>query len=202
VVLDFRGIQENFMRDKGTDYFENTRRATHVQRQYAIDNPLKFNGCGPRCWGITASDGPGPDTVKIEGVERQFFNYIARGVPFGPNGGTIAPWAVVASLPFAPGIVLPSIEYFVRELHLKANNPYGFKATLNATYAATFGSPGGWVSPWHYGINQGPIVLMIENYRSELLWRLTRRSSYIVSGLQRAGFGGGWLQDASHARRS
>jgi hypothetical protein len=105
----------------------------------------------------------------------------------------------VASLPFAPGIVLPSIEYFVRELNLKASDPYGFKATFNATYPATSGHPGGWVSPWHYGLNQGPIVLMIENYRSELVWRLTRQSPYIVSGLRRAGFDGGWLQETSHA---
>jgi hypothetical protein len=124
---------------------------------------------------------------------RQFFDYVARGVPFGPDDGTIAPWAVVASLPFAPDIVLPSIEYFIRDLHLKAKNPYGFKATFNASYPATAGSPCGWVSPWHYGLNQGPIVLMIENYRSELLWRLTRQSPYIVSGLRRAGFSGGWL---------
>jgi hypothetical protein len=202
IWIDFRGIQDVFMRDKGIDYFENTRRATHVQQQYAIDNPLRFNGYGPRCWGITASDGPGPDTVKIDGVVRQFFNYIARGVPFGPDDGTVAPWAVVASLPFAPDIVLPSIEYFVRELHLKASNPYGFKATFNATYPTKSGGPCGWVSPWHYGLNQGPIVLMIENYRSELLWRLTRQSSYIVSGLRRAGFSGGWLQGLSHVSRS
>jgi hypothetical protein len=191
--IDFRKVQDGYMRDKGIDYFENTRRATHVQQQYAINNPLKFKGYGPTCWGITASDGPGPDTIKIDGVERQFFNYIARGVPFGPDDGTIAPWAVVASLPFAPDIVLPSIEYFIRELKLKANNPYGFKATFNATYPANSGNPSGWVSPWHYGLNQGPIVLMIENYRSELLWRLTRQSPYIVSGLRRAGFRGGWL---------
>ena len=200
--IDFRKIQDGYMRDKGIDYFENTRRATHVQQQYAINNPLKFKGYGPTCWGITASDGPGPDTIKIDGVERQFFNYIARGVPFGPDDGTIAPWAVVASLPFAPDIVLPSIEYFIRELKLKANNPYGFKATFNATYPANSGNPSGWVSPWHYGLNQGPIVLMIENYRSELLWRLTRQSPYIVSGLLRAGFDGGWLQEPSHAYRS
>jgi hypothetical protein len=61
----------------------------------------------------------------------------------------------VASLPFAPGIVLPSIEYFVRELHLKAHNPYGFKATFNATYPAKSGNPYAWVSPWHNGNNQG-----------------------------------------------
>jgi hypothetical protein len=193
--IDFRAIQDDFMRNKGIDYFENTRRATHVQRRYAMDNPLKFNAYGPLCWGITASDGPGPDALKIDGGERRFFNYLARGVPFGPDDGTLAPWAVVASLPFAPDIVLPSIEYYVRELHLKADNPYGFKATFNATYPAKNGGPCGWVSPWHYGLNQGPIVLMIENYRSELLWRLTRRSPYIVGGLRRAGFGGGWLEE-------
>jgi hypothetical protein len=200
IWIDFRGIQDEFMRGKGIDYFENTRRATRVQQRYAIDNPLKFNGYGRNCWGITASDGPGPDCLKIEGIERQFFGYMARGVPFGPDDGTIAPWAVVASLPFAPAIVLPSIEYFVRDLRLKVNNPYGFKATFNPTYPTKLGEPRGWVSPWHYGLNQGPIVMMIENYRSELLWRLTRRSPYVVSGLRRAGFDGGWLQESGKQR--
>ena len=195
IWIDFRDIQDDFMREKGIDYFENSRRATRVQQQYAVHNPLMFTGYGPSCWGITASDGPGPATLKIDGVEREFFDYIARGVPFGPDDGTLAPWAVAASLPFAPDIVLPSIEYFIRELKLKANNPYGFKATFNATYPVKPDNPGGWVSPWHYGLNQGPLVLMIENYRSELLWRLTRRSPYIVSGLRRAGFEGGWLQN-------
>lgn len=161
------------MREKGIDYFENSRRATHVQQRYAIDNPGKFNGYGPNCWGITASDGPGPALVKIDGVERRFFDYVARGVPYGPDDGTIAPWAVVASLPFAPDIVLPAIDYFVHELQLKASNSYGFKATFNATYPAEAANHFGWMSRWHFGINQGPIVLMIENYRSELLWRLT-----------------------------
>jgi hypothetical protein len=197
--IDFRGIQDGFMRGKGIDYFENTRRATQVQQRYAIENPLGFKGYDSNCWGITASDGPGPGCIKIDGIERQFFNYIARGVPFGPDDGTIAPWAVVASLPFAPAIVLPSIEYFVRDLHLKVNNSYGFKATFNPTYPAKPADPRGWVSPWHYGLNQGPIVLMIENYRSELLWRLTKRSPYLVGGLRRAGFKGGWLRETSHA---
>ena len=190
------------MHGKGIDYFENSRRATYVQQEYAIANPLKFNGYGPCCWGITASDGPGPISLKIDGIERQFFYYVARGVPFGPDDGTIAPWAVVASLPFAPEIVLPTIEHLIHQLRLKAFNPYGFKATFNATYPVTSGNPYGWVSPWHYGLNQGPVVLMIENYRSELLWRLTRQSRYIVSGLRRAGFEGGWLREFPHACRS
>lgn len=197
VWIDFHGIQDAFMRDKGIDYFENTRRATYAQQCYAIDNPLKFAGYGKDCWGITASDGPGPDTIKVNGIERQFFDYLARGVPYGPDDGTIAPWAVVASLPFAPEIVLPAIDYLVHEVDLKKGNPYGFKATFNPTYPDKSGNPYGWVSPWHYGINQGPINPMIENYRTGLLWRLMRDCPYIVTGLQRAGFTGGWLSPGS-----
>src|SRR5271156_3479632 len=125
IWIDFRGIQDAFMREKGIDYFENSRRATYVQQRYAIDNPLHFNGYGPLCWGITASDGPGPDVRKIDGIERRFFDYIARGVPFGPDDGTLAPWAVVASLPFAPEVVLPAVEHFIDQLQLKASNLYG-----------------------------------------------------------------------------
>src|SRR5487761_2076301 len=139
IWIDFRGIQDPFMRAKGIDYFENSRRATYIQRQYAIDNPLKFEGYGECCWGITASDGPGPDTIKVNGIERQFFDYVGRGVPYGPDDGTIAPWAVVASLPFAPEIVLPALDYYIHESKLTVLNPYGFKASFNATYPAKFG---------------------------------------------------------------
>ena len=193
VWIDFRGIRDAFMRDKGIDYFENTRRATHVQRAYAIEDPLGFAAYGRDCWGITASDGPGPETVTVDGVERHFFGYLARGVPDGPDDGTIAPWAVVASLPFAPEIVVPAIDYLVHHVHLKTGNPYGFKASFNPTYPAGSGGPNGWVSPWHYGINQGPIVAMIENHRTGLLWQLMRGCPHVVTGLRRAGFTGGWL---------
>ena len=191
--IDFRGIQDAFMREKGIDYFENSRRATYAQQLYAISNPLKFEGYGPQCWGITASDGPGLITIKVNGIERQFFNYVGRGVPFGPDDGTIAPWAVAASLPFAPEIVLPALDYYIHEVKLTKLNPYGFKASFNATYPEKFGNAHGWVSLWHYEINHGPIVLMIENYQTGLLWQLMRTCPCIVNGLHRAGFGGGWL---------
>jgi hypothetical protein len=191
--IDFRGIQDVFMREKGMDYFENSRRATYVQQLYAIDNPLQFKGYGRCCWGITASDGPGPATIKVDGIERQFYDYLARGVPYGPDDGSLAPWAVVASLPFAPEIVLPTIVHFLHELELETSDRYGFKATFNATYPGRSDNVCGWVSPWNYGLNQGPIVLTIENYRSELLWRLMRNCPYTVNGLRRAGFTGGWL---------
>ncbi|MGO4831827.1 glucoamylase family protein, partial [Rhizobiaceae sp. 2RAB30] len=167
----------------------------HVQRKYAIDNPLGFAGYGACCWGITACDGPGPATLKIGDITREFQDYVGRGVPYGPDDGTIAPWVVVASVPFAPGIVLPTIDHFIHEVKLKTQNPYGFKASFNATFPDESGGPYGWISPWHYGIDQGPIVLMIENYRTGLLWEWMRSCPYLTTGLRRAGFRGGWLDE-------
>lgn len=194
VWIDFRGIQDAFMRVKGIDYFENSRRATYVQQQYAIKNPLGFKDYKSCCWGITASEGPGPDTIKINGIERQFFDYVARGVPYGPDDGTLAPFALVASLPFAPEIVLPSIHHCIHQAKMTKFNSYGFKASFNPSHPGDPGNPyGWWVSRWHYGLNQGPIILMIENYRTGLLWKLMRNCPYIASGLHRADFCGGWL---------
>jgi hypothetical protein len=189
--IDFRGIQDAFMRDRGIDYFENSRRATYVHQQYAIRNLLEFEGYNELCWGLTASDGPGWTVRTIKGIKRYFFDYVARGAPFGPDDGTIAPWAVVASLPFAPEIVLPTIKNFA-QMNLGMLEPYGFKATFNRTFPVE-GSDHGWVSPWHFGIDQGPIILMIENYRTGLLWRLMERCPYVITGLRRAGFKNGWL---------
>ncbi|WP_292068758.1 glucoamylase family protein [Mesorhizobium sp.] len=194
VWIDFRGIQDTFMREKGIDYFENSRRATYLQQCYAIMNPRKFDGYGERCWGITASEGPGQATLKLNGIQREFYDYVGRGVPYGPDDGTLAPWAVAASLPFAPEIVLEALGYCIHQAKLKEFNRYGFKAAFNPTHPGELGNPyGWWVSPWHFGINQGPIVLMIENYLSDQVWRLMRGCPHIVAGLRRAGFTGGWL---------
>ena len=196
VWIDFRGIQDDFMRARAIDYFENSRRATYIQQQYAIRNPKKFAGYGEYAWGITASDGPGNKKRRIGGVERRFYAYKARGIPAGPDDGTLAPWAVVASLPFAPEIVLPSLKY-VDENYPEMVNEYGFKCSFNPTFKDGSGSKHGWVSQGYYGLDQGPIVLMIENYRSGLLWRLLRRCPYLNIGLRRAGFAGGWLNAAA-----
>lgn len=193
IWVDFRGIQDAFMRAKGIDYFENSRRATNVQREYAVDNPLRFAHYGEHCWGLTACEGPGPDTINVAGIERQFFDYVARGVPYGPDDGTIAPWALAASLPFAPEIVLPALDYCIHDVKLTESNRYGFKASFNPTYPAASGNPHGWVSPWHFGLNEGPTIVMVENHRTGFVWQLTRGCPYIAGGLRRAGFGGGWL---------
>jgi hypothetical protein len=189
--IDFRGIQDTSMRERGIDYFENSRRATYVHQQYAIRNPLEFEGYGELCWGLTACDGPGWMVKMVKGVERHFFDYVARGAPYGPDDGTIAPWVVIASLPFAPEIVLPTIRHFA-DMDLGMLAPYGFKATFNRTFPVE-GSAFGWVTPYHFGIDQGPIVLMTQNYLTGLLWDLMKKCPAIVTGLRRAGFQGGWL---------
>ena len=192
IWIDFRGIADAYMRGQGIDYFENSRRATLIQQRYAIANPLGFKGYGAHCWGITASDGPGESTRKIDGVQRQFYGYEGRGAPYGIDDGTISPWAVAASLPFAPEIVLPTLHHFVHTLQLHEEHPYGFKASFNQTWVDDAGRAG-WVSPYIFGINVGPILMMVENHRSGTLWKLLHGCQPIIDGLRRAGFSGGWL---------
>jgi len=192
VWVDFRGIQDAFMRDKGIDYFENSRRATYVQQAYAMRNPLGFVGYGKHFWGLTASDGPGRRTRKTNGIKRSFFDYIARGAPYGPDDGTVAPWAVVASLPFAPEIVLSTIQHF-QDVYPPVTGEYCFRCSFNLSFPNKTDADAGWTSLYHFGINLGPVVLMCENHRSGLPWRLMRSCSYVVAGLRRAGFTNGWL---------
>jgi hypothetical protein len=191
--IDFRGLQDAFMRDHGSDYFENSRQATFVHQAYAMENPMQFTGYGEYCWGFTACDGPGWTKQIVNGVERQFFDYNARGAPFGPDDGTVAPWVALASLPFAPEIVIPTVRHMSSLQVGIHDRPYGFKRAFNRTFRVNDGPDGWWVSPYQFGIDQGPVVLMIENYRSELIWSIMRRCPYITAGLRRAGFTGGWL---------
>lgn len=188
--IDFRGIQDEYMRLKAINYFENSRRAIYAQQAYAMRNPKKFAGYGRFSWGITASDGPGPAVRRVNGRNVRFHSYIARSIPYGPDDGTLAPWAVAASLPFAPEVVLPSLSRLNKD-YPEITNEYGFKCSYNPTF--TSGKGKGWVSKGYFGLDQGPIVMMIENYRTGLIWRLMRRCPYIVEGLRRAGFSGGWL---------
>jgi len=188
--IDFRGIHDAYMRGKAIDYFENSRRAIYAQQAYAMRNPKKFAGYGRFSWGITASDGPGPAEQRINGRRVRFFDYRARSIPYGPDDGTLAPWAVAASLPFAPEIVLPSLFQLNKD-YPEITSKYGFKCSYNPTFTSQ--GRKGWISQGYYGLDQGPIIMMIENYRTEFVWRLMRRCPFIVSGLQRAGFRGGWL---------
>jgi hypothetical protein len=99
---------------------------------------------------------------------------------------------VVASLPFAPEIVIPTVCHMAGMKLGDVDQRYGFKASFNQTFRVDR-SPGWWVTPYQFGIDQGPIVLMIENFRTGLIWEITRRCPYVTAGLRRAGFTGGWL---------
>jgi hypothetical protein len=191
--IDFRGIQDEYMSEKGIDYFENSRRAVYVQQAYAMRNPKGFLGYDQLCWGITASDGPGPAVRRINGRTRRFYDYISRSIPDGPDDGTLAPWAVAASLPFAPEAVLPSLRR-INQDYPDLTSKYGFKCSHNPTFSSDKRTGKGWISQGYYGIDQGPVVMMIENYRSGFIWRLMGKCPHIVNGLRRAGFSGGWLK--------
>ena len=175
------------MREHGSDYFQNSRAATYIHQEYAIRSPLQFAGYGEFCWGITATDGPGWEKRTVNGIDRQFYDYYARGAPYGPDDGTIAPWVVVA-----PEIVIPTVRPMA-QLDLGMTKRYGFKPSFNQTYEVPDSARGWWVTPHHFGVDQGPVILMTENYRSGLIWNIMRRSPYVVSGLRRAGFTGGWI---------
>ena len=190
--IDFRDIPDAYLRDRGIDYFENSRRATLVHREYAVRNPRGFAVYGENAWGITASDGPGPRVLEVDGTERRFWGYRARGVPYGPDDGTLAPWAAIASLPVAPDVVLDCLESLAA-LHRGIGDCYGFENSFNPTFP-NGNAALGWVSEDHYALNQGPIVLAIENYRSGLVWRLMQQCEPLATGLRRNGFAGGWLE--------
>lgn len=193
--IDFRGIRDVFMREKNCDYFENSRRATYVQREYAIRNPGNFTDYDADCWGLSAGDGPQAQARRIAGRQQSFYGYAARGVPYGPDDGTLCPSSTLSSLVFAPELVLPAL----RALWARTD---GDDATLIHTSGfnptVTEAGPHGWVSPGQFGLDQGMIVLMIENHRSGLPWRLGRANPFVRAGLRRAGFKGGWLSGGNH----
>ena len=201
VWVDFRGIQDSYMREHGLDYFENSRRATYAQRRYAIANPKQFQGYGKNVWGMSASDGPGPARESNLGGDRRFLRYAARGVALGRvvDDGTIAPTAAISSLPFAPEIVLPAALEMYHRFGSSIYSSYGFLDAFNASFPGPQSPPQptlpGWVDQDYIGIDQGPILAMIENYRSALVWRVMHSNSYMREGLERAGFSGGWLEE-------
>jgi hypothetical protein len=201
VWVDFRGIQDAYMRGKGIDYFENSRRATLAQRGYAIANPDGWKGYGKDVWGLTACDGPAGVQKDYNGKRRTFRAYSARG-PHDNDDGTIAPTAAASSIPFAPEIAIPAVVEMRRLYGEHAYGKYGFLDAFNPSFEFTDVRlangkviPGfGWVGADYLGIDQGPILAMIENHKSELVWRVMRKNPHIRRGLERAGFTGGWLE--------
>ncbi|HEY2955346.1 MAG TPA: glucoamylase family protein [Candidatus Eisenbacteria bacterium] len=207
--IDFRGIRDATMRGRGIDYFENSRRATLAQRAYAIANPSGFRGYGERLWGLSACDGPLDGTVTIDGRAREFHTYQARGASFVrvTDDGTIAPTAAASSIAFAPEVVIPALVAMRYDWGDRLFGRYGFVDALNPTLVVPVAThhgqvdPGrGWFDTDYLGIDQGPILAMIENHRSGLVWRVMRKNPHVVRGLRRAGFAGGWLDSAAAGR--
>jgi hypothetical protein len=188
--IDFRGIRDRFMREKRCDYFENSRRATEVQREYARRNPHGFAGYDEHCWGLTACDGPSNQLPELANERRRLFGYAARGVPYGPDDGTLGGWAALASLPFAPEIALCAARNMLQR-YPEMLSAQRYTSSVNPTLASA--DRGAWVSAGHFGLDQGIVVMMIENHRTQLIWRLMRDCPYVGTGLRRAGFRGGWL---------
>jgi hypothetical protein len=165
--VDFRGIQDAYMRGRDIDYFENSRRATLANRAYCIANPMGWEGYGPNVWGLTASDGP--------------TGYRARGAPPAQNDdGTIAPTAAGGSIVFTPEESIAALRHMYNEYRTSIWGPYGFRDAFNLE--------AGWFDTDYIGIDQGPILLMIENLRTEGVWSRFMQNEDVLIGLERAGF--------------
>jgi hypothetical protein len=179
--IDYRGLADKYMREKKIDYFENSRRATYVQRQYSIDNPKGWIGYDSLCWGITASDGPGS---QYNSGDKTFLFYAGRGTS-GPDynyfdDGTIAPYGSLSSLPFAPEIVFPTVK--------SLNAKYGNKIWGKYGYFDSFNLTAQWVDNDYIGIDQGPMLMMIENFRTGFVWNYVMKDPVIQKGLTELGF--------------
>jgi hypothetical protein len=205
VWVDFRGIRDGFMRAKGIDYFENSRRATLSQRAYGADNPNGWTGYSEMIWGWTASDGPGGAAQgrPVNGKSRSFMDYAARGVSAERvvDDGTVVPTAAGGSVPFTPETTIPVLMTMRRTYGDALYARYGFKDAFNPSYtfvdagsrSGTVDPVKGWIANDYLGIDQGPILAMMENHRSGLVWRIMRKNPHVRRGLERLGFTGGWL---------
>src|SRR5437016_11890585 len=136
--VDMRGIADAYMKGKGIDYFENSRRATYAQQGYAIANPEGWAGYGRDIWGITACDGPGDASRAWNGKLRRFHGYAGRGEGGAHtyDDGTIAPYGAGASIAFAPEIVLPALAAMYERYGRAIYGRYGFYA-FNQSFSFT-----------------------------------------------------------------
>lgn len=196
VWLHLHEIYDKQNRYRQTDYFTNSAVATNMQQKYAIHNPKNFNGYGKHIWGFTACDGPGPKRKMYNNRRQVFYDYKARAAPFGPDDGTICPWAMITSLPFAPELVL---DCLMQKNTAHPSLPKYFQ-NLESSYNLSFltNEKQTWISLKQFGLNLGPAMIMIENYRSGLLWDIMKKSHIVINGLKRSGFTGGYLSQETN----
>lgn len=192
--MDLRGLDDGHIGARDNlDYFRNTQRAIFVQRVYAFLNPQGFAGYGKDIWGLSACAGPDGERKLRNGCDRGFLGYAARGVPANPDDGTLVPWGATACVAHEPEVALAGIRALLEAYPDSLCNGR-FVGAINPSLPGD--STAGWISPACVGIDQGLVLMMIENARTGLLWKLTRHSPIFRRGLQRLGFRGGWLDAA------
>ncbi|MCX6317820.1 MAG: beta-glucosidase [Bacteroidetes bacterium] len=160
----FLGLDPRGLKDEYADYWEQNKSHTLINRAYCLDNPKKHKGYGDLCWGLTASD---------------TYNGYAAHSPT-EDLGTISPTAALSAFPYTPEYSMQALKHFYNDLGDKIWSEYGFVDAFNETK--------NWVAASHLAIDQGPIIVMIENYRSGLLWKLFMRCPEIQAGLKKLGF--------------
>jgi hypothetical protein len=168
--IDFRHLSDGYMNSHNTTYFENSRRAALAEVAYCSTAP--HLGYSSTIWGLTACDGPNRDG---------YAGYAARGLPPGLDDGTIAPTAAGGAMAFTPEYSLPTLRAFYASYRVHIWSEYGFRDAFNF-------EDNGWYDTDELGIDQGPIVVMIENYRTQRVWQLFMQNAEVQRGMQRAGF--------------
>ena len=162
----YMGFDPRGIRDRFTNYFENGREMAQINLAYCKANPKHFKGYGENSWGLTASDGPK--------------GYLAHAPDAQDDDGTITPTGALASFPYTPEASMAAFKHFYRDLGDRAWGIYGPRDAFNES--------DNWVSPIYMGLNQAPIAVMIENYRSGLIWKLFMSNPEIKPVLVGIGF--------------
>lgn len=160
----FLGLDPRGLTDYYADYWEQNRNHTLINREHCVRNPNKFKGYGADCWGLTSSD---------------TYNGYAGHSPT-EDLGTISPTAALSAFPYTPEYSMQALKHFYNDLGDKIWSEYGFVDAFNETR--------NWVAGSHLAIDQGPIIVMIENYRSGLLWKLFMSCPEIKAGLTKLNF--------------
>ena len=166
----FLGLDPRGLKDRYADYWEQNKNHTLINRAYCVDNPKDFKGYGENSWGLTASD--------------TYYGYDAHS-PTNDNG-TITPTAALSAFPYAPQYSMQALKHFYNDLGDKIWSEYGFTDAFNETK--------NWYATSHLAIDEGPIIVMIENYRSGLLWKLFMSCPEVQKGLKKLGFESPWLK--------
>ena len=159
----YLGYDPHQLTDRYTNYFENNKNIALINYRYCVENPGKYEGYGDSCWGLTASDGP--------------YHYSADEPVLRQDRGKIAPTGAISSFPYTPAQSMKALKNYYNNYGKFLWGEYGFRDAFNLTE--------NWSSEIYMGLNQAPMTVMIENYRTGLLWKLFMSDRDIQNGLDR-----------------